>query len=186
MFYHLFKPPERIKLVYTLIKPNPGTNRSPEIVFPYALLLRLRSSKSRVTAILARWTAEMCPLDISSVNDSISLSATSAARCHQCRWFAHSKEIPLCLEYVIWIIIQSVCENVILFFSKLVTTSFYIIGERWGGSTRRGESTTTLKPYSLYITLNSFRFWHNISLINCFMFTLKQFATIKQFTIKNN
>ena len=53
-----------------------------------------------------------------------------------------------------------------------------ILGERWGGSTRRGESTTTLKPYSLFITLNSFRLWHNISLINCFMFTLKQFATI--------
>jgi len=47
-----------------------------------------------------------------------------------------------------------------------------------GGSTRWGESTTTLKPYSLFITLNSFRLWHNISLINCFIFTLKQFATI--------
>jgi len=41
-----------------------------------------------------------------------------------------------------------------------------------------GKSTTTLKLYSLFITLNRFRLEHDISLNNCFVFTLKQFATI--------
>ena len=50
------------------------------------------------------------------------------------------------------------------------------IGEKWGGSTRQGVLTTTLKPYSLFITLNSFRVEHHISLNNCFVITLKQFA----------
>ena len=51
------------------------------------------------------------------------------------------------------------------------------MGEVGGGSTRRGESTTTLKPYSLFITLNSFRLEHNILLNRCFVFSLKQLAT---------
>ena len=40
------------------------------------------------------------------------------------------------------------------------------------------ELTRTLKPYSLFITHNSFKLEYNISLNNCFMFTLKQFAII--------
>jgi len=42
----------------------------------------------------------------------------------------------------------------------------------------QGESITTLKSYSLFITLNRFKLEHNISLNNYFVFTLKHFATI--------
>ena len=67
----------------------------------------------------------------------------------------------------------------------LMNIYVYLIWLKQGALTRWGESTTTLKPYLLFITHTGFRLEHNISLDNL-VFTFKQIATIHNRKTINN